>query len=103
MTESTTRIKGADWVVGWDDAAGDHRYLRDTDVVFRGRDIVHVGGEYDGDVDTEIDGSRLMVMPGLISTHTHLNGGPFAVGFLVRLARTPPEQRAAFLTSPSLT
>ena len=81
-SENTTRIRAAKWVIAYDETAGGHRYLRDADVVFRGRQIVHVGAGYEGTADTEIDGSELMVMPGMVSTHTHLNGGPMATGFL---------------------
>jgi len=80
--DDTTRIRAAKWVIAYDTAAGGHTYLRDVDVVFRGTEIVHVGADYEGGSDTEIDGSELMVMPGLVSTHTHLNGGPMATGFL---------------------
>lgn len=78
----TSRIRSAKWVIAWDAEAGDHRYLRDVDVVFRGSDIVHVGDGYDGPVDTEVDGSQVMVMPGMVSTHAHLNGAPFSTGLL---------------------
>lgn len=81
-TEQTTRIRAARWVIAYDTAAESHTYLKDADVVFRGAEIVHVGSGYEGDVETDIDGSELMVMPGLVSTHTHLNGGPMATGFL---------------------
>ena len=42
-------------------------------------------GGYGGagtDAVTVIDGAGLMVMPGMISTHAHLNGGTLATGFL---------------------
>lgn len=84
MTEAakTTRIRSAKWVIAWDEQAGDHRYITDSDVVFRGTEIVHVGVDFEGSVDTEIDGGQLMVMPGLVSTHAHLNSAPFATGLL---------------------
>ena len=79
-THTTTRIRAAKWVIAFDEATNDHRYLRDTDVVFRGSEIVFVGSDYDGSVDEDMNGAELMVMPGMVSTHTHLNGGPFATG-----------------------
>jgi 5-methylthioadenosine/S-adenosylhomocysteine deaminase len=78
----TTRIRSAKWVIAYDESLGGHTYLRDADVVFSGSEIVHVGDGYEGNPDTDIDGSDLMVIPGMVSTHTHLNGGPFATGFL---------------------
>ena len=81
-THTTTRIRAAKWVIAFDEATNDHRYLRDTDVVFRGSEIVFVGSDYDGSVDEDMNGAELMVMPGMVSTHTHLNGGPFATGLL---------------------
>lgn len=88
----TSRIRSARWAIAWDPVAADHRYLRDVDVVFRGSEIVHVGSDVDGSgsdgpgfegpVDEEIDGRDLMVMPGLVSTHAHLNGAPFSTGLL---------------------
>ncbi|MGI9613922.1 MAG: amidohydrolase family protein [Acidimicrobiales bacterium] len=78
----TTRIRSARWVIAWDGGAGDHRYLNDADVVFRGSEIVHVGAGFEGTVDTDIDGGHVMVMPGLVSTHAHLNSAPFSTGLL---------------------
>lgn len=80
--EKTTRIHSAKWVVAWEQGAQDHRYLNDIDVVFRGSEIIHVGAGFDGVVDTDIHGGQLMVMPGLVNTHAHLNGAPFSTGLL---------------------
>ena len=76
----TTCIRSADWVVAWDAKAGRHKYLRGADVAFSGDGIVHVGGRYAGAVDREIDGARLMVMPGLINVHTHTASMPLFKG-----------------------
>ncbi len=78
----TTRIRSAKWVIAWDEDAGDHRYLNDVDVVFRGSEIIHVGAGFDGVVDTDVHGGEVMVMPGMVSTHAHLNSAPFATGLL---------------------
>ncbi len=78
----TTRIRSAKWVIAWDGVAGEHRYLRDVDVVFHGSEIVHVGAAFEGRVDVDIDGDQVMVMPGLVSTHAHLTSAPFSTGLL---------------------
>lgn len=78
----TTRIRSAKWVIAWDEVTGDHRYLKDADVIFSGSEIVHIGDGFDGVVETDIYGGDVMVMPGMVSTHAHLNSAPFATGLL---------------------
>ena len=51
----TTILRGAAWIVAWDETHQRHAYLRDTDVVFTGNTIVHVGPGYDEPVDVEVD------------------------------------------------
>ncbi|SVB37930.1 uncharacterized protein METZ01_LOCUS190784, partial [marine metagenome] len=68
---STTVIRKADWTAAWDSTAGQHCYLRGVDVAFSGGSIVHVGPDYSGDADHEIDGRDRFVMPGLINIHSH--------------------------------
>ena len=68
---ATTCIRNASWVVAWDDSAFEHRYLRDADVVFSGNTIDFVGQGFDGDVDCEIDGKNMVVLPGFVNTHAH--------------------------------
>ena len=68
---TTTWIRNASWVVAWDKTAFEHCYLQDADVVFSGNTIDFVGKGYNGAADREIDGSKLVVMPGLINTHAH--------------------------------
>ena len=68
---STTLIRKAAWSAVWDVSLGTHRYARDSDIVFSDDRIVHVGPDYDGDWDQEIDGSGSFVMPGLINIHSH--------------------------------
>ena len=79
----TTRIHRAERVLAWDDASQDHCYRSNCDVVFDESGIVAVGdsGVATG-AETVMDGAGVMVIPGLISTHTHLNGGSLATGFL---------------------
>ena len=67
----TVCIRNADWVIAWDDDQGYHGYARDIDVAFTGTEIVHVGPAYDGEVDREIDGRDLVIMPGLVNIHSH--------------------------------
>ena len=55
---STTCIRGADWVIAWDEAEGRHAYLRDGDVVFEGESLSFVGTGYEGPVDVEVPGLR---------------------------------------------
>jgi 5-methylthioadenosine/S-adenosylhomocysteine deaminase len=64
-------ITNANWVVGWNEDSQQHEYLQDTDVVFKAGEITYVGSNYDGDIDQEIEGSGLCVMPGLIDLHAH--------------------------------
>ena len=68
---TTTCIRNASWVVAWDQSAFEHRYLRDADVVFSGNTIDFVGKGYQGDVDIEIDGNELVILPGFVNTHAH--------------------------------
>ena len=73
---STSCIRQAGWVVGWDAQSARHGYLRDVDLAFIDDRIEYIGPTYEGQVDTEIDGRALMVMPGLIDIHTHLGNAP---------------------------
>ena len=66
-----TCIRGADWVIAWDEAAARHVYLRDADVAFEGSTIRFVGRAYRGAVDSTVDGRGRLVMPGLIDLHAH--------------------------------
>ena len=68
---TTTLIRKADWSAIWDASLETHRYARDSDIVFSDDRIVHVGPDYDGQWDHEIDGRGSFVMPGLINIHSH--------------------------------
>ena len=68
---TTTWIKNTDWVVAWDPETGGHEYIRHGDVVFSGNVVSFVGTDYGGGADTTIDGTDLMVMPGLMNLHVH--------------------------------
>jgi 5-methylthioadenosine/S-adenosylhomocysteine deaminase len=66
-----TCIRRAAWTVAFDRARDAHVYLRDVDVAFDPSGIVHVGADYRGAVDVEVDGSERLVIPGLIDLHCH--------------------------------
>ena len=68
---ATTCIRNASWIVAWDDATVEHQYLQDGDVAFSDDTIDFVGKHYAGEVDTEVDGQDLVVLPGFIDIHSH--------------------------------
>ncbi len=72
----TTWIKGADWIVAWDQTNERHAYLRDGDVVFDGDAIAFVGRGYAGTAEEVVDGRGLCVLPGLVDIHSHPNSEP---------------------------
>jgi 5-methylthioadenosine/S-adenosylhomocysteine deaminase len=77
---STTCIRNAACIVAWDPTHRRHAYLMGGDVAFASDTLSFVGRHYDGAVDTTIDGSDLMVMPGLIDLHSHPSTEPFYRG-----------------------
>ena len=77
---STTCIRDAACIVAWDAANHRHAYLMGGDVVFADDTLSFVGRHYDGAADTTIDGSNLMVMPGLVNLHSHPSTEPFFRG-----------------------
>ena len=79
---TTSVIRNAGMVVGWDAAAGTHRYLDATDVAFEGGALSFVGRGYAGPADTVIDGAGLMVMPGLVNIHSHPSSEPMNKGLI---------------------
>ena len=66
-----TVIRNADWIVAFDEAIGGHVYMRGGDVAFEGSKLIHVGGPYEGEAASVIDGAGRMVMPGLVNIHSH--------------------------------
>jgi cytosine/adenosine deaminase-related metal-dependent hydrolase len=79
-TAATTLIRGADWVVSWNDARGRHEYMRGADVAFTGDRIDYVGPRYDGRHDSVVDGRGRCVMPGLVNIHSHPTNQPITRG-----------------------
>ncbi len=77
---ATTCIRNAACIVAWDAANQHHAYLMGGDVAFTGDTLSYVGTHYDGAADTVIDGTDLMVMPGLIDLHSHPSTEPFFRG-----------------------
>jgi cytosine/adenosine deaminase-related metal-dependent hydrolase len=78
-------IRGAEWIVAWD--GGQHRLLPDGYVLVEDDRIVAIGRTAHGassppGVDTEIDARGCVVIPGLVSLHSHLASQPLAKGFL---------------------
>lgn len=77
---TVTCIRNAAWIIAWDATQARHGYLRDADLVFEDDRIRFVGRLYAGAFDNEIDGSTLMVMPGLVDIHSHPSTEPFFRG-----------------------
>ena len=71
MEMKTTRIADLDHVVAWDDSEQRHVYLDGGDLVFKGNEVVHVGPDYAGPVDTTIEGKGFMAIPGFVNVHSH--------------------------------
>ena len=63
-----TLIRGG-WIVGYQGET--HALLRDGVVVFEDERILHVGADFDGNVDREIDARGMLVAPGFIDMHVH--------------------------------
>ena len=78
--KQTTILRDAAWIVAWDQTHQRHAYLRDTDVVFTGNTIVHIGPGYDQPIDVEVDARQRLVMPGLVNIHAHPSGEPLRKG-----------------------
>ena len=74
----TTCIRGVEWLVGWD--GHQHVYLRNSDFVFKGPDIIYVGDHYVDSVDIELSGKDRMIIPGLVDTHAHPTTEPIRKG-----------------------
>jgi len=74
----TTCIRGVDWLVGWD--GRQHVYLRNSDLVFKGPDIIFVGDHYADHVDIELSGKNRLIIPGLVDIHAHPTTEPIRKG-----------------------
>jgi cytosine/adenosine deaminase-related metal-dependent hydrolase len=102
---TVTCIKNASWVVAWDPHLRQHYFRNDIDVAFDGNRIVHVGPNYAGPVDREIDGAAFCVMPGMVNVHTHLAQESIGRGLIEELGNPNLymtgilDEKAAFVTS----
>jgi 5-methylthioadenosine/S-adenosylhomocysteine deaminase len=77
---ATTVIRNADWVIAWDEGAKRHVYKRGLDIAFENGVIGFIGKSYAGAADRVVDGSDVMVMPGLINIHSHPEHEPLYRG-----------------------
>lgn len=84
-TPRKLHIKNASWIVAYDKGQDSHTYLKDADAVVEGDVFTQVGGKYTGPVDEVIDGSGLMLMPGLVNVHSHPSSEPGNKGLLEEL------------------
>src|SRR3954466_5727508 len=84
-TAKTTRFRNCDWIVAWDENAHSHVYLRNADFVICGNEIVYIGAGYEGSADREVDGRRMMIMPGFVNVHSHPGHEPGWKGMLEEL------------------
>ncbi len=80
MPSPITVIRNCAWAItrGEDDDA--HAYRQAIDIAFSASGFLHVGPGYTGAADVEIDGRRLMAMPGLVNIHCHSGDEPIAKG-----------------------
>src|SRR5260221_6818528 len=85
MSGETTVLRGADWVVAWDEAEQAHVYLEQADVAFRDGEIVFVGKAYAGPAALTIAGAGCMIVPGFVSVHSHPTSQPGNHGVLDEL------------------
>lgn len=77
-------IRKAEWVVAWDAVAEAHSYLQQADIVIEGDRIIEIGrnaGGQSGVAGEVVDGTDIMVMPGLIDIHSHLAHEPINKGY----------------------
>jgi cytosine/adenosine deaminase-related metal-dependent hydrolase len=77
---TTTVIKNAAWVIAWDEGLGRQVYRRGIDLAFEGDRIVHLGRDFAGRAGQVIDGSKRLVLPGLIDIHSHPEHEPLYRG-----------------------
>ena len=75
-------------VIAWVDNR--HKIFEPGVVVFAGNEIEFVGGRYDGDVDTRIDATSRIVMPGLINSHLHVTDTLYTKGYLEEAGASQP-------------
>ena len=98
-------IRKARWVVAWNSDLGQHHFRNDIDVVFDGNRLIHVGPDYSGPADRQIDGSSFCVMPGMVNVHTHLQSESIGRGLIEELGNPALymtgilDEKSVFVTS----
>jgi cytosine/adenosine deaminase-related metal-dependent hydrolase len=97
---SITVVRGLDVIVAWDAELQDHVYLNQGDLVWRGTELVQVGGRYEGPLDQMVDGRGLMAMPGLINMHSHPSSEPGNRGLLEELGSAKLGQSSLYEYMP---
>lgn len=65
-----TLIQG-DWVIGYQ--AGEHRLIRNGQVVWENDRIIYVGRSFDGQADVTLDGAGKLISPGFVNLHAIAN------------------------------
>jgi 5-methylthioadenosine/S-adenosylhomocysteine deaminase len=85
MNGETTLVRGADWIVAWDEAEHSHVYLEKADLAFRDGEIIFVGKGYDGPAERTIAGAGRMIVPGFVNVHSHPTSEPGNKGVLEEL------------------
>ena len=93
-----TLIKNASWVVAFDGRK--HTYMQGADVAFEDDKIIHVGPGFAGKAATTIDGSGMLVMPGLVNVHSHPSSEPMAKGWNDELGSPKLYQSALYEFMP---
>ena len=78
MDSSKTVIRNIRWLVAWD--GRQHVYINGSDLAFANGRITAIGNALPVEDAIEIDGSDLLVMPGLIDIHTHAQSEPMRKG-----------------------
>lgn len=84
-------------VIAWDGKG--HQVLDKACVVFERNEIIFVGEAYDGDVETVIDATGRLVIPGLVNSHLHVTDTPFTKGYLEDIGDRNTEGNATNLVS----
>lgn len=83
---TTTVIRNAGWIVGYEETTRGHKYILNGDIAFKDDTITFVGPNYAGEADVTVDGRGLLVMPGLINAHAHTHRDIHGKGFFEDLA-----------------
>src|SRR5262245_42158995 len=76
----TTVFRNCAWVVAWDDARASSVDRRSNAAAIRGSEIAVVVKGYEGATDAEVDCTARLVLPGLVTSHTHPTSEPLRKG-----------------------